>query len=172
VAQASYGQTDTRAGQESRGPDELQFWDSRIPERNFEAASVARDRGRRACAPSRMTSPSFWIASLLKTRATNPPALASDARSAVGRHGNTTAGRVAAAIYGTRSTLGEFAPPVFTSGLQHSASRAPGGRRIRIGTSNDQISTGSVCPRTNPQELVILAQSRNSDLVILMTVAD
>jgi hypothetical protein len=161
VAQASYGQTDTRAGQESRGPDELQFWDSRIPERNFEAAAVARDRGRRACAPSRMTSPSFWIASLLKTRATNPPAPASGAHSAVGRHGNTTVGRVAAAIYGTHLTRAGFVPSASTSGNRPSASRAPGGRRIRIGTSNDQISTGSVRPRTNPQELVTSVQFRN-----------
>lgn len=37
-----------------------------------------------ACAPSRLTSQSFWIARLIKRKVSIPPALAFDARSAVG----------------------------------------------------------------------------------------
>jgi hypothetical protein len=62
-----------------------------------------------------------------------PPAPASAARSAAGRHGRMTVGRVAAATYGIHLTPGEFVPPVFTSGLQPSASRVSAGRRNRIG---------------------------------------
>jgi hypothetical protein len=48
-----------------------------------------------------------------------------------------TVGRVAAATYGTHLTPGEFAPPVFISGLQPSAARVSGGRRIRFGMRSD-----------------------------------
>jgi hypothetical protein len=51
-----------------------------------------------------------------------------------------TCGLAPAATYGTHLTPGEFAQPACTSGLQPSAARVSGGRRIRIGTSNDRIS--------------------------------
>ena len=50
----------------------------------------------------------------------------------------------------TRSTREECAQPAFTNGLKPSAFRADNGRRIPVGTSNDQISTYSHArsPRT------------------------
>jgi len=49
------------------------------------------------------------------------------------------AGLVAAAMSGIRSTPEECAPPAFTSGLKHSASRAVIGRRIRIGMRSKEL---------------------------------
>ena len=46
---------------------------------------------------------------------------------------------------------GGVCPPASISGLRLSVSSVVAGGRIRIGTSNDQISTCSVCPRTNPK---------------------
>ena len=56
--------------------------------------------------------PWFWIASLTKRKTLIPPPPESGARSAVGRHAGMTVGRVAAVTVGTRSTPGEFAPPL------------------------------------------------------------
>ena len=85
------------------------------------------------CARSRMTLPNrplFWIASLIGSRAST--ALAFDVHSVVGRPAKTTAGLVAAAKSGIRSTREECAPRVFTSGLRRSAFHVPVGRRILI----------------------------------------
>jgi len=78
--------------------------------------------------------PPSWIASLIKRKASTPPALAYDAHYAVRRRARKTDGLVTAGTFGTHLTRAECAPLVFTSGLRHSASRAPSGRRIRIGT--------------------------------------
>jgi hypothetical protein len=87
-----------------------------------------------ACMPSRTPSRLFLlIASLSKRKPLPPPAPASGARSVVGRPARTTSGLAPAATSGIRSTQEECVPPVFTSGLQHSVSRVPGGRRISIG---------------------------------------
>jgi hypothetical protein len=98
-----------------------------------------------ACVPSRTSSPSSWIASLNKRRASTPMAPASAARSADGRPARMTFGRVAAATYGTHLTPGEFARPVFMSGLQPSAARVSGGRRIRIGMRSDLLILALKC---------------------------
>jgi len=71
-----------------------------------------------------------------------PPVLASGARFAVGCPAKMTFGRVAAATFGTRSTPGESAHHAFSSGLQHSAARVSGGRRIRIGMRGYKITFG------------------------------
>jgi hypothetical protein len=103
-----------------------------------------------ACAPSWTTPPDrpwFWIASRIKRKTPTLPAHASDARSADGRPERKTAGFVAV-VSGIRSTPAECAPPVFTSGLQLSASRVSSGRRIRSGMlseksgANDRNSFG------------------------------
>src|SRR5207302_5162983 len=70
-----------------------------------------------ACAPSRMTSLLSWIASLIKRKAPTRPANAFDAHSVVGHPGRTTAGLVAAAMSGIRSTREECARRAYTSGL-------------------------------------------------------
>jgi len=92
------------------------------------------------CAPSWMTGPKrplFWIASLIRRRASAHPALASDARYAAGRPARTTAGLAPAAMSGIRSIREECAPSAFTGGLQRSVSLAPAGRRIPIGMCSD-----------------------------------
>ena len=81
--------------------------------------------------------PWFWIASLIKRKASTRPALAYDVHCAVGRPARTTAGLVAAAISGTRSILEECAPHVSTSGLRHSAFLVPAGRHIPTGMRTD-----------------------------------
>src|ERR1700675_40339 len=91
-----------------------------------------------ACVPSKMTS-LLWIASLFRTRATNPPARASDAHSAVGRRARKTAGPAIVGMNGTRSTPGESAPLAFTGGLQRSACPVAAGRRILTGTRNELL---------------------------------
>jgi hypothetical protein len=73
--------------------------------------------------------PWFWIATSIKRKASTPPALAYDVRSAVGRRARKTAGLVAAGIHGTRSKQEECAPLVSTSGLPRSVSRVPASRR-------------------------------------------
>jgi hypothetical protein len=65
------------------------------------------------------------------------PALASDARSAAGRPARTTAGLVAAATSGTLLIREECARHASAIGPRPSASRAPAGRRIRIGMCSD-----------------------------------
>jgi hypothetical protein len=84
-----------------------------------------------------MTSPPFWIASLTGRRASTHRVRASAARSAPGRPAKKTSGPAPAATPGTRSTPEGFSPPVSTVGLRPNASRAPDGRRIRIGTRNN-----------------------------------
>jgi hypothetical protein len=77
-------------------------------------------------APLRMTLPKhtwFWNPRPIRTRASPPQALASDARSAVGRRVSTTSGLVTAATYGIRSIGEECAPRVSTAGRQPSVSR-------------------------------------------------
>jgi hypothetical protein len=64
----------------------------------------------------------------------SPPAPTSDASSAVGRPARTTSGLAIVGIYGTRLIREECAQLACTNGLKPSASRAVGGRRIRIGT--------------------------------------
>ena len=71
--------------------------------------------------------------------------------SAAGRPATKSSGSALADSNGTRSIPEKCARRASTSGNRPSAFRAPGGRPIRIGTSHDQISSGSVCPRTNPQ---------------------
>jgi hypothetical protein len=61
--------------------------------------------------PCPLTNPSSWIATLSKRRISTPPAPASGARYAVGRHARMTVGRVAVGIAGTLSTPEEFTPP-------------------------------------------------------------
>src|SRR5438132_12485952 len=80
-----------------------------------------------------MTSLLSWIASLIKRKAATRPAHAFDAHSVVGRPARTTAGLVAAAMSGIRSTREECARRAYTSGLQHSVSLAVDGRRTPIG---------------------------------------
>src|SRR5580704_2718552 len=99
-----------------------------------------------------MTIHWFWIASLSKRKTLILPALASAARSAVGHLGSKTAGPASAATYGTHLTPGEFAPPVFISGLQPSAARASGGRRIRIGMRPDKLRSNRVTFRNGQNE--------------------
>src|ERR1022692_2930875 len=85
---------------------------------------------------------------------------ASAAPNVVGRLARKTAGVAPAGICGTRSIREECVQRACTNGLQPSAPSVADGRRILIGTSNDQISTCSVRSRTNPQGLVSLVQSR------------
>jgi len=73
---------------------------------------------------------------------TIPPALASDARSAVGRPARKTSGSAPAGSSGIHSTLGESAQPACTNRLRPSASRAADGRRIRCGTRNRETKRG------------------------------
>jgi hypothetical protein len=80
-----------------------------------------------------MTSQLLLIASLMRRRASIPPALASAVRSAAGRLERKTAGLVHVVMSGTRSIRAEFALRVFINGLQPSASSVAGGRRIRSG---------------------------------------
>src|SRR5438876_6407562 len=85
---------------------------------------------------SRMTLPNrplFWIASLIRRRASTRPALAYDARFVVGRPAKTTTGLVVVAMSGIRSIREECAPFACTSGLQPSVSPAHAGRHIPIG---------------------------------------
>ena len=84
--------------------------------------------------------PLFWIASLIRRRASAHPALASDARYAAGRPARTTAGLAPAAMSGIRSIREECAPSAFTGGLQRSASRALAGPRIRTGMRSKLLS--------------------------------
>ena len=74
---------------------------------------------------------SFWIANLSQRRAATRPTSVSGARSAAGRPAKKTDGLVTADTNGTRSIPGVSAPPASTSGLRHSASHVPAGRRIR-----------------------------------------
>jgi hypothetical protein len=89
-----------------------------------------------ACVPFRMTSPGcwmFWILSLSRSRATSQLGLAFEVRCVVGRPARKTSGLAPADTSGTRSILEQFVPPASIGGLQRGASRAPTGRRIRIG---------------------------------------
>ncbi len=104
-----------------------------------------------ACAPSQMTPPNrpwFWIASLIRTRATSHPVPAYDARCAVGLPARTISGPAPAATSGTRSIPEEYARRASTTGPRHSVSRVPAGRRIRSGMlseksgANDRNSFG------------------------------
>ena len=64
----------------------------------------------------------------------------SAAPSAAGPPAKTTAGLAPAATHGTPSIPEEFARSVSTSGLQPSASRVSGGRRIRSGMQSDEAA--------------------------------
>jgi hypothetical protein len=75
-----------------------------------------------AGAPSRTTSRLFLlIENSTKGKLSLPQALASVARSALGRRGSTTIGFVTAGISGTPSKPGESAPPASIIGLRPSA---------------------------------------------------
>ena len=95
--------------------------------------------------PSRMTSLHSWIVSLMRTRASTPPAHASGAHSAAGRPSRMTSGLVAAGTSGTRSIRVECALPAFISGLKPNASRAVEGRHIRSGMGSE---SGQMLTRT------------------------
>ena len=97
-----------------------------------------------ACAPSRMTSLLSWIASLIKRKASTRPAHAFDAHSVVGRPAKTTAGLVAVAMSGIRSTREECARRVSTSGLQHSVSLAAAGRHTPIGIRSHETIEATI----------------------------
>jgi hypothetical protein len=56
---------------------------------------------------------------------------------------------------GIRSTPEAFALPVFTSGLTRSASRAPDGRRIPIGTRSRESSFRSLAQNAPIQEVEV-----------------
>jgi len=84
-----------------------------------------------------MTSLLSRLASLIKREASTLPALASDARSVVGRPARTTAGLVAAAISGTLLIREECARHASAIGPQHSVSLVPAGRHIPIGMCTD-----------------------------------
>jgi hypothetical protein len=62
-------------------------------------------------------------------------------RFIAGPPAKNTAGVVAADTNGTRSILEACAPRAYTNGLRHRASRAPAGRRIRIGMRNHEIQS-------------------------------
>jgi len=87
---------------------------------------------------ARANRPLFWIANPNRRKTSNPPALASGARAAVGRPAMKTDGSVSAAMNGIHSRPGEFAQRAFTYGLRPSASHAGDGRRIRIGILDDE----------------------------------
>src|SRR5437870_3593193 len=100
------------------------------------------------CAPSQMLDrPLFWIVSLTKRRASTRPALASDVHSVLGRPARRTAGLVAESVR----------PPVFTTGLQHSVSRVPAGRRTPTGIRSHEIQSHcvKVHSRSGNEELKI-----------------
>jgi hypothetical protein len=88
--------------------------------------------------------PWFWIASLIKRKASTRPALAYDVHYAVGRPARTTAGLVAAAISGTRSIREECARRASTTGLRHSAFLVPAGRHIPTGMRSHEIQSHCV----------------------------
>jgi hypothetical protein len=73
-------------------------------------------------------------------RSLDPSGPASAARSAAGRPAKKTDGLVAAVMTGTRSIPGASALPASSGGLTPSASRAPAGRRIRIGMRSNSRS--------------------------------
>jgi hypothetical protein len=75
-----------------------------------------------------------------RTRTTIPPALASDAHSAAGRHERKTAGPATVGMNGTLSTPEVCARPASTNGLRRSASLVPGGRRIPTGMPSERVS--------------------------------
>jgi hypothetical protein len=81
------------------------------------------------------------ITSLIRTRASTPPALASGARSAADRLARTTAGLVPVVMSGTRSIRAGFARRAFTNGLQPSASSVASCRRTLIGMGSDSASS-------------------------------
>src|ERR1700693_1105932 len=85
-----------------------------------------------------MSSLSSWIASLIRSRATNPPVLASDARSATGRPAKKTNGSAPADHEWNTFDTGGVCPPACISGQRPSAYCAGDGRRIRIGMLNDK----------------------------------
>jgi len=62
-------------------------------------------------------------------------------RSAAGHPAKKTDGLVTADMSGIHSTREEFAPPVFTNGFRHSASRAVGGRCMRTGMRGHRIGS-------------------------------
>jgi hypothetical protein len=102
-----------------------------------------------ACLPSRTTSPLLClITSRIRTRGLATPARAPDARSAVGRPANRTAGPATAGMNGTRSTPAGCALSASTIGPRRSASSVAGGRRIRIGTSHEQGAKSRPVPYT------------------------
>jgi hypothetical protein len=94
-----------------------------------------------ACVPSRMTSPLLLMASLIKTRATNPPALESDAHSAAGRRARKTDGFVPAGTSGIRSTLAGCAPLASINGLRRNASPVSSGQHIPSGMGSDSAAS-------------------------------
>ena len=87
-----------------------------------------------------MSSLLLLSASLIKTRASTPPARASAARCAAGRRERKTCGLVAAAMSGIRSQRAGFARRAFTNGLRPSASLVLGGPRTPIGMQNSKIA--------------------------------
>ena len=104
--------------------------------------------------PSR---PLFWIANSIKRNGTIHPNLAFDVHSVVGRPARTTTGLVPAAMSGIRLTREEYAPSVFTGGLQHSVSLVAAGRRTPIGMRIHKIH--SHCVEVPP----IIGERRTQD---------
>jgi hypothetical protein len=72
-------------------------------------------------------------------------------RCVVGRPARTTAGLVAAAMSGIRSTREECARRACTSGLQHSVSLAAAGHRTPTGMRNHEIQ--SYCVRVHSRSV-------------------
>jgi hypothetical protein len=80
---------------------------------------------------------------------------ASAAHYAVGHRANRIYGSATADIRGTPSTPEESAQPASASGRKRNASRAPDGRRIRIGTRSSESSFRSLAQNAPIQEVEI-----------------
>lgn len=103
----------------------------------------------------------LWIASLTTKEVLTPPARASDARSAAGRHGRATVGFATAATSGTHSIQEVCVLLVSNSGLRLSVFRVAAGQHTRSGMPTEvEIAFVRVATSKKRGEENLLAERR------------